>query len=135
MSTEAQLFKGALKPTLVAGVFSLIASTLYKGLAGFVGALLAQCIVLIFFAVHLIISKYTRDADPMATMALVMISYFIKIFLFGAFLLAVTHLLPEDKCNRIAFGVSAIVATLVWLVAEIVAYMKLKTHLQLPPQK
>ena len=76
MSSERQLLRGALTPTLIVGLVALILSTFLKGMSGFVGALLAQAIVLIFFAAHLVVARFTRDADPMTTMALAMASYF-----------------------------------------------------------
>ena len=135
MSSERELLRGALIPTLIVGAVALVGSSIYEGVPGFVGALLAQAIVLIFFAAHLVVARITRNADPMTTMALAMASYFVKLFIFGGFLLAVTHLVPVENCNRTTFGISAIVATFAWLGGEIATYLKLKTHLQLPPQK
>ncbi len=132
MSSERQLLRGALIPTLIVGLISVIASTFLKGFSGFVGAILAQAIVLIFFAAHLVVARLTRDADPMTTMALAMASYFVKLFIFGGFLLLVTKLVPVENCNRTTFGISAILATFAWLGGEIATYLKLKTHLQLP---
>lgn len=134
MSSERELLRGALIPTLIVGAVALFGSAIYKGVPGFVGALLAQAIVLIFFAAHLVVARLTRNADPMTTMALAMASYFVKLFIFGGFLLAVTHLVPVENCNRTTFGASAIVATFAWLGGEIATYLKLKTHLQLPPK-
>lgn len=134
MSSERELLRGALTPTLIVGAIALVGSGLYKGVPGFIGALLAQAIVLIFFAAHLVVARMTRDADPMTTMALAMASYFVKLFVFGGFLLAVTKFVPVENCNRTTFGISAIVATFAWLGGEIATYLKLKTHLQLPPQ-
>lgn len=134
MSSERELLRGALIPTLIVGTISLAGSAIYKGLPGFIGALLAQAIVLIFFVTHLLVARATRDADPMTAMALAMASYFVKLFIFGGFLLVVTHFVPVDSCNRTTFGISAIIATFAWLGGEITTYLKLKTHLQLPPQ-
>ena len=134
MSSERELLRGALIPTLIVGVVALIASTVTREIPGLIGALLAQTIVLIFFATHLVVARLTRDVDPMTTMALAMASYFVKLFIFGGFLLAVTHLVPVENCDRTTFGISAIVATFAWLGGEIATYLKLKTHLQLPPQ-
>jgi len=135
MSSESKLFRGSLIPTAIVGVISLVLSTLSVGKAGLFAALLAQFIVVIFFATSLWISKLTRDADPMATMALAMASYFIKLFIFAGFLILVTKLVPVEYCNRLAFGVSSIAATFAWLGGEIAAYLKLKTHLQLPDKQ
>jgi ATP synthase protein I len=134
MSSERSMLRGALIPTLIVGIFSIIISTVVKGSAGLVGSLLAQGIVLIFFATHLAVARLTRDADPMTTMALAMASYFVKLFIFGGFLLLVTKLIPETHCNKLAFGLSSIIATFTWLGGEIAAYFRLKTHLQLPPK-
>lgn len=134
MSSERELLRGALIPTLIVGAVALLGSAIYEGVPGFIGALLAQAIVLIFFAAHLVVARITRDADPMTTMALAMASYFVKLFIFGGFLLAVTQFVPVENCNRTTFGISAIVATFAWLGGEIATYLKLKTHLQLPPQ-
>jgi hypothetical protein len=134
MSTEKSLLRGALIPTLVVGFVAVVAASILKGSAGFFGALLAQTIVLIFFATHLGVARLTREADPMTTMAVAMASYFVKLFIFGGFLILVTKLVPESSCNRLAFGLSAISATFAWLGGEIASYLKLKTHLQLPPQ-
>ena len=135
MSSESKLLRGSLISTGVVGAISLVLSTVLTGAAGFYGALLAQFIVIIFFATSIWISKLTRDADPMATMAIAMASYFIKLFIFAGFLILITKLVPVDYCNRLAFGLSAIAATLAWLGGEISAYLNLKTHLQLPEKK
>jgi len=132
MSSEKQMLKGALIPALTVCVIALVGSAIAKGSSGFVGALLAQVIVLIFFASHLFVSKISRNADPMTTMALAMASYFVKLLIFGVFLLLVTRLVSPEVCNRTTFGLSAIASTFAWLGGEIRAYLKLKTHLQLP---
>ena len=53
MSTERALLRGALIPATIVGVISIALSTWLKGSAGLVGALLAQCVVLIFFAANI----------------------------------------------------------------------------------
>ena len=50
MSTERALLRGAVIPTIVIGFISISLSTWLKGSAGLVGALLAQFVVVIFFA-------------------------------------------------------------------------------------
>ena len=75
-SNEAQLLRGALTPTFIVGVIAIGIFGFIKGLPGLNGALLAQAVVLIYFLVHLFISKISRNLDPMSTMALAMFSYF-----------------------------------------------------------
>ncbi len=132
MSTERALLRGALLPTLAIGVISIALSTWLKGSAGFVGALLAQFVVFIFFATNIGTARLTRDLDPVMTMSIAMFSYMAKVLLLGVFLWLITTFVPADACDRKAFALSAVAATFAWLGGEIRAYLALKLHLQLP---
>lgn len=132
MSTERALLRGAVIPTVVVGVISLIASTWLQGSAGFVGALLAQFVVVIFFATNIGAARLTRDLDPVMTMAIAMFSYMAKVLALGLFLWLITTFVSADTCDRKAFALSAVAATFAWLGGEIRAYLALKLHLQLP---
>ena len=80
-------------------------------------------------------ARISRDLDAMMVMALAMVSYMAKIIVLGLFLYLITTYVPEELCNRRAFGVSAVAATFAWLGGEIVAFLNLKLHLQLPPER
>jgi ATP synthase protein I len=134
MSTERALLKGALIPTAIVGVISIASSTWWKGSAGLVGALLAQLVVLIFFAANIGTARLSRDLDPVMTMSLAMFSYMAKVLLLGVFLWLITAFVSVDICDRKAFALSAVAATFAWLGGEIRAYLALKLHLQLPPK-
>lgn len=134
MSTERALLRGALFPTLVVGLLSIAISTYMKGSAGFVGALLAQFVVLIFFAANIGVARLSRDLDPVMTMSIAMFSYMAKVILLGVFLWLITTFVSADTCDRKAFALSAVAATFAWLGGEIKAYLGLKLHLQLPTQ-
>ena len=131
-SNESQLLKGALTPTLIIGVIAIAAATYFQGSPGFIGALLAQVVVVIYFLVHLLVSKFSRDLDPMSTMAMAMLSYFAKILLAGAFFWILGQYTTEADLNRKVFGVTAVALTFTWLGGEVASYLKLKTHLPLP---
>ena len=131
-NNEVQLLKGALTPTLIVGLIALIAATVLRGQSGLIGALLAQTVVLIYFIVHILISRISRNLDPMSTMALALFSYFAKFLLLGAFLWALTRYTSSDTIDRASFGASAIALTFAWLGGEIASYLKLKVHLPLP---
>ena len=131
-NNEVQLLKGALTPTLSVGLIALIAATVLRGQSGLIGALLAQTVVLIYFIVHILISRISRNLDPMSTMALALFSYFAKFLLLGAFLWALTTYTSRDTIDRASFGASAIALTFAWLGGEIASYLKLKVHLPLP---
>ncbi|CAB4530514.1 unannotated protein [freshwater metagenome] len=134
-SNEEQLLRGALIPTFIVGLIAIIVSTIVQGLPGLSGALLAQVVVLIYFLVHIFISKLSRNLDPISTMALAMFSYFAKFMLLGAFLWALTKYTSRETIDRTSFGVSAIALTFAWLGGEIASYLKLKTHLPLPHEQ
>jgi ATP synthase protein I len=133
MSTERALLKGAVIPTIFVGAIAVGLSTWFLGRAGFIGATLAQFIVVAFFASNLAAARISRDLDPSITMAIAMVSYLVKVILLGVFLGLITTFVPEEICHRGAFGLSAVAATFAWLGGEIVAFLRLKTHLQLPP--
>lgn len=133
-TSESAMLKGALLPTVIVGVICIGLFSLLKGLHGFYGALVAQFVVVIFFLVHLLISKLSRNLDPMATMALAMFSYFAKVMVMGAFLLVLTKFTSREVIDRTSFGVTASVLTAAWLGGEIKSYLSLKIHLPLPPK-
>lgn len=131
-SHEAQMLKGAVKPTAITGLIAVIVSAIFAGLPGFYGALLAQFIVVIFFAVTLGVSKISKDLDPLSTMGLALFSYTTKLLFVGLFLWAITNFTERETINRTSFGIAAILLTLSWLGGEIASYMKLRIHLPLP---
>jgi len=131
-SNEMQLLRGALFPTVITGVVSIIASFALAGLPGLYGAFLAQFIVVIFFAVTLWVSKLSKNLDPLSTMGLALFSYTTKLLLIGVFLWVLTTYTDREAINRTSFGVAAILLSLSWLGGEIASYMKLRIHLPLP---
>ncbi len=133
-SSENAMLKGALLPTVIVGVICIAIFSVVKGLHGFYGALVGQVVVVIFFLVHLLISRLSRNLDPMATMALAMFSYFAKVMVMGAFLLILTKFTSREVIDRTAFGLTALVLTAAWLGGEIKSYLSLKIHLPLPPK-
>jgi hypothetical protein len=131
-SNEMQMLRGALIPTAITGVISVVASSVLAGLPGFYGAFLAQFIVVIFFAVTLWVSKLSKNLDPLSTMGLALFSYTTKLLLIGVFLWVLTTYTDREAINRTSFGVAAILLALSWLGGEIASYMKLRIHLPLP---
>ncbi len=131
-SNEMQLLRGALIPTVITGVVSIVASFALAGLPGLYGAFLAQFIVVIFFAVTLWVSKLSKNLDPLSTMGLALFSYTTKLLLIGVFLWVLTTYTDREAINRTSFGVAAILLSLSWLGGEIASFMKLRIHLPLP---
>jgi fructose-specific phosphotransferase system IIC component len=133
-SNESQLLRGALGPTLIIGAISIALFTILRGLSGFYGAALAQFIVAVYFVVHIVVSRFSRNLDPISTMAMAMTSYFAKLVFLGLFLWALGEYTDREVIDRLSFGISACAITAAWLGGEIASYLKLKTHLPLPPQ-
>jgi hypothetical protein len=99
------------------------------------GALLAQFVVIIFFIIHIALSRLTRNLDPISTMAMALFSYFAKLFALGLLLWAIANFTDRATISRLTFGVSAVVLTIAWLWGEIASFMKLHLHLPLPDKK
>ena len=133
-SNESQLLRGAVRPTLIVGAIAIALSSVFRGLSGFYGALLAQFIVAIYFVIHILVSRLTRNLDPISTMAMALLSYFAKLFFLGLFLWALANFTDRQTIDRLSFGVAACALTIAWLGGEIASYLKLKTHLPLPTQ-
>jgi len=134
-SNESQLLKGAFVPTLAVSIVAIAVSAAVQGKSGFWGALLAQFVVIIFFVIHIAVSRMTRNLDPISTMAMALFSYFAKLFALGILLWAIAKYTDRATINRIAFGVTAVALTIAWLWGEIASYMKLRLHLPLPETK
>jgi ATP synthase protein I len=131
-SNESQLLRGAFLPTLIVGLVAIAISAFIQGLSGFWGALLAQFVVVIFFVIHIAVSRMTRNLDPISTMAMALFSYFAKLFGLGLLLWAISKFTERETINRTAFGITAVLLTIAWLWGEIASYMKLRLHLPLP---
>ena len=129
------MWRGALMPSLVLGFVSIIVSTIVRGTAGLFGSALASFTVVIFFSVSLLVARLTKSADPIATLALAMFSYFTKLLLIAGFLIAVTRLTEKSDVDRLSFGISALIIAVGWLAGEVRAFFKLRLQLPLPKEK
>ena len=129
------MLRGALVPSFIVGIIAIIVSTICTGFSGFLGALIAQCVVIIYFAIHIGVSRIARNLDPMSTMALAVFSYFTKLLFLGLFLYLLSAFTSRETINRTSFGATAIALTFAWLGGEIASYMKLRIHLPLPESK
>ena len=135
VSSDTTLWKGAILPSSVVALFLIITMSVVNGRSGLLGALLASITVLIFFSIHLLIARISRDLDPMATMALAMFSYFAKVIFMGVFLLLVTKFTERSTVDRPSFAICAILITMAWLFGEIRSFLKLRVNLPLPKRE
>lgn len=123
---RSSLWRGALLPSIVTTLISLLLASLIKGAPGFFAALLASFTVIIFFAVHLIVAKISHSLDPASTMMVAMISYFLKVALMAIFLILITRLTDPEAIDRPTFAIVALALTSAWLAGEIRAFLRLK---------
>ena len=135
ISSDTTLWKGAILPSSVVAIFLIITMSVVNGRSGLLGALLASITVIIFFSIHLLVARISRDLDPMATMALAMFSYFAKVIFMGVFLLLVTKFTERSTVDRPSFAICAILITMAWLFGEIRSFLKLRVNLPLPKRE
>ena len=128
-NSNREMWRGALKPAIFLSIISIIIATGLSGISGFYAAALATFTVIIFFSVSLLVARLTREANPIATMALAMFSYFTKLILMALFLIAVTRLTEPETVDRTAFGLSALAITFAWLTGEVRSFFKLRLEL------
>ena len=133
--SDATLWKGAILPASVIAILLIIIMSVINGRSGLLGALLASITVIIFFSIHLLVARVSRNLDPMATMALAMFSYFAKVIFMGAFLLLVTKFTDRSTVDRTSFAICAILITMAWLFGEIRSFLKLRVNLPLPKRE
>jgi ATP synthase protein I len=133
-NSNSAMWRGALIPSIVVTILAAATSWFLSGTSGLFGALLASFTVLIFFSVSMLVAKFTKDVNPIATMALAMFSYFTKLFFMALFLIAVTRLTTPESVDRRAFGVSALAIAFAWLGGEVRAFLKLRLQLPLPEE-
>jgi len=129
------LWRGAVIPAAAVAVISVLAGSLLKGAPGFWGSLLAGATVILYFSVHLLISKFSENLDPISTMALALLSYVANIGLMGALLIIVTKTTSPESVDSPTFAISALSITAAWLGGEIRAFVKLRFQLPLPQTK
>ena len=133
--SDTKLWKGAIVPASITAIILIIVIGFINGKSGLVGAVLASFTVLIFFSIHLLVARISRDLDPIITMALAMFSYFAKVILMGVFLFLVTKYTDRSTVDRGSFAICAILITMAWLSGEISSFLKLRAQLPLPSGK
>jgi predicted permease len=134
-ASDTTLWKGAILPASVIAILLVIIMSVINERSGLLGALLASITVIIFFSIHLLVARVSRNLDPMATMALAMFSYFAKVIFMGVFLLLVTKFSDRSTVDRTSFAICAILITMAWLFGEIRSFLKLRVNLPLPKRE
>jgi ATP synthase protein I len=128
-SSDARIFRGAAIPTALAGVVAALISLLLAGTKGLFGSLIGLAVVVVFFSISMIAVNYAAKISPQAMMGAALLSYAVK--LLGMFAL-IAVLNDVTIWNPKAFAWTVIGLTLVWILAEARATIKLRAPYVVP---
>lgn len=118
----AQLLRGSLPPTLVAGAVCVVVGLFSSPKAAW-SAAFGALLVIFFFGLTLLVMKRTADLAPTTVMIVVMITYTFKVVVLGV----VMFLLRDVSwVSGYAVGVSIIVCAVVWIFFEMRSYKRLR---------
>lgn len=118
----AQLLRGSLLPTAVAGV-ACVGVGLFSSPRAAWSAALGAAIVLFFFSLTLLVMKRTADLPPTTTMMIVMVTYTVKVLVLGVVMFSLRDV---TWASGYAVGLSITVCAVVWLFFEMRAYKRLR---------
>lgn len=118
----AQLLRGAVLPTLAAGVVATVIGLMSSPRAGF-SAAFGSALVIGFFSLTLLVMKRTAYLPPTTVMMLVLATYTGKVLVLG---LVMFLLRDVSWVSGYAVGLAITVCTLVWLFFEMRAYKRLR---------
>lgn len=122
-SVDALVLRRAGLVTLAVGIIAAVLSTVTEGSHGFVGAVLATAIVLIFFSAgQLVLGRVIASNPQMALTAALMI-YLVKI---GVLLGLLIVLSGATFFNPKAFGLTIVACTIAWTCMELWVYSSTK---------
>ena len=118
----AQLLRGSLPPTLVAGAVCIVVGLFSSPKAAW-SAAIGAALVVFFFTLTLLAMRYTAHLAPTTVMAIVMATYTVKVLVLGVTLFALRDV---TWASGYAIGVSVTVCAVVWLFFEMRAYKRLR---------
>lgn len=118
----AQLLRGSLLPTAVAGLVCVVVGLFSSPKAAW-SAALGAALVIFFFSLTLLVMKRTADLPPTTTMMVVMATYTFKVLVLGVVMFALRDV---TWASGYAIGLSVTVCAVVWLFFEMRAYKRLR---------
>jgi len=113
------MLRGALLPSIAAGAVAVVGMVVWHGTDALAGALIGLVVSVGFFASGMfLLSRLVRSASPHAFLAVAMAVYLGQVI---ALLLVIMAFKDADWVDGVALGVVALVVTIVWQVAAMVA--------------
>jgi ATP synthase protein I len=120
---DARILRGAAVPTAIVAIPLVAGAGLLVGSKAALGAALGVVLVAAFFTVGIVVLGWAAKINPVVLMNVAIATYLAKV----AALLAVLLLLGDTTLfDRRAFGLSILVAALVWIAGEVRAFSRLK---------
>lgn len=127
---DARILRGAIIPTVLAGVPAIVAGAVLVGVKGAIGAAIGLAVVVAFFSIGLLAVTFAARISPMMMMQAAIFSYLVKVI---ALIGLVTVLEGVTIWHPPTFALTAIGLTVVWVAAEARGFLKLKViHLDGP---
>ncbi|MET9518558.1 hypothetical protein [Streptomyces sp. NPDC002994] len=121
-STARNLLPVAL-PTAAAGAVAVVVSAVVAGGKGAIGAVVGTLVVMLFMGIGLFVLERTAKSLPHLFQAMGLMLYTAQLLLLFIFVAVFKN---TTLFNPRAFAISLIVATVVWVAAQIRAHMKAK---------
>ena len=125
------MLRGALLPSLVAGLLAVVGVVLWRGGDSLAGALIGLVVAVGFFASGMfLLSRLVRSASPHAFFAVAMTVYLGQVI---GLLLVIMAFKDADWVDGPALGIVALVVTIVWQVFAMVALRRARVPVYDPP--
>lgn len=119
----AAMLRGALLPTLVVGALTVLVFGLLRGGSGAAAAAIGVAIAVLFFAAGLKVMIRIVEANPVAVFAGAMAVYLGQLVFLGVVVLLLGQVAWLDGW---ACGLAVFVATIVWQVFQVRAYLRMR---------
>jgi ATP synthase protein I len=107
----------------VAVVVCVVVAGVWQGLGSGVSALIGGAIVIAFFGARLVVMAKVSRSNPHLIMLTALVLYTVKVVLLGV---AMMLLIRVDGISGPALGFTVIVTAVVWLAAELRAFMTMR---------
>lgn len=126
----AVMLRGALVPTLVVAVVSMVVFALLGGSEGVLGALIGAVLVVVFFGLGQVVLGRSMGKEPAIVLFVAMTLYTAKIVLIGGTLLALdaTGAL-EGVADDLALALTTIACALAWTAGQIIGATRARVPL------
>ena len=124
LASYALIIRRSAAVTAAAAAVMVLISTLAGGGKGALGSLLGIALVAIFFTISVVAVARAARISPQAMMITALSTYLVKILLLLFF---VVRFANTTAFSARLFGLSALVAILVWSASQVVWSLRLKT--------